>query len=166
MMRSMMPPFVLLIPHAQQYKSRYFRCAIGASVSWATLSRGLALRPCLTFSPRMIHSVIVLHLRKWAPRVVERWVLRATPGQPKGGKKHHDTISDMIAASSHVLSSVSRGGTQWVYVGRLFVVSARSNKRHHQHLAGHDGVTWKSTKHCIYLLHLSPHASVACSLVV
>jgi hypothetical protein len=60
-------------------------------------------------------------------------MLRAAPGQPKGEKKHHDTIRDMIAASLHVLSSISRGGTQWICGGRLFVVSARTNKRrHHQ----------------------------------
>ena len=47
----------------------------------------------------------------------------------RGTKKPHDTIRDMIAASSHVLSCISRGGTQWVYGGRLFVVSARTNKR-------------------------------------
>ena len=52
----------------------------------------------------------------------------------RGEKKHHDTIRNMIAGSSHVLSSVSRGVTQWVYGGRLFVVSARTNKRHHHHL--------------------------------
>ena len=40
----------------------------------------------------------------------------------------------MIAASSHVLSSISRGGTQWVYGGRLFVASARTNKMHHRKL--------------------------------
>jgi hypothetical protein len=37
----------------------------------------------------------------------------------------------MMATSSHVFSSISREGTQWVYGGRLFVVSARTNKRHH-----------------------------------
>jgi hypothetical protein len=47
---------------------------------------------------------------------------RKKPSQPKGKKKHHDTIRDMMAdddddllSSSHVLSSISRGGTQWVY---------------------------------------------------
>ena len=34
-----------------------------------------------------------------------------------------------MATSSHLFSSISRGGTQWVYGGRLFVVSARTNKR-------------------------------------
>jgi hypothetical protein len=70
-------------------------------------------------------------LYKWALRVVERCALSAAPSQPKGEKKHHNTIGDMMAALSHVLSSISRGGTQWVYGGRLFVVSARTNKRHH-----------------------------------
>jgi hypothetical protein len=42
-------------------------------------------------------------------RVVERWVLSATPGQPKEEKKYHGTVRDMISASSHVLSSISRG---------------------------------------------------------
>jgi hypothetical protein len=66
-------------------------------------------------------------LYKWALRVVERCVLSAAPGQPKGKKKHHDIIRDMIAASSHVLSSISSGGAQWVYGGsRLFVASART----------------------------------------
>jgi hypothetical protein len=51
----------------------------------------------------------------------------------RGKKKHHDTIRNMISGSSHVLSSVSRGVTQWVYGGRLFVVSVRTNKRHHHH---------------------------------
>ena len=58
-------------------------------------------------------------------------MLSASPGQPKGEKKHHDTIRDMIATSSHLLSSISHGGTQWVYGGRLFGISARTNKRHH-----------------------------------
>jgi hypothetical protein len=49
----------------------------------------------------------------------------------RGTKKHHDTIRDMMATSSHVFSSISRGGTQWVYGVRLFVVSARTSKRHH-----------------------------------
>jgi hypothetical protein len=40
----------------------------------------------------------------------------------RGTKKHHDTIRDMMATSSHVLSSLSRRGTKWVYGGRLFVV--------------------------------------------
>ena len=51
----------------------------------------------------------------------------------RGEKKHHDTIRDMMATSSHGFYSISRGGTQWVYGGRLFVVSARTNKRHHHH---------------------------------
>jgi hypothetical protein len=38
-----------------------------------------------------------------------------------------------MAASSRVFSSISRGGTQWVYSGRLFVVSARTNKMHDHH---------------------------------
>jgi hypothetical protein len=49
----------------------------------------------------------------------------------RGTQKHHDTIRDMMATSAHVFSSISRGGTQWVYGGRLFVVSARTNERHH-----------------------------------
>ena len=61
-------------------------------------------------------------------------MLSAAPGQPKGKKKHHDTIRDLMLASSHVLSSISRGGTQWVYGGRLFVASARTNKMHHRKL--------------------------------
>ena len=36
----------------------------------------------------------------------------------RGKNKHHDTIRDMMAASSHMLSSISGGGTQWVYGGR------------------------------------------------
>ena len=42
----------------------------------------------------------------------------------RGTKKHHDTIRDLMATSLHVFSSISHGGTQWVYGGRLFVVSA------------------------------------------
>jgi hypothetical protein len=41
-----------------------------------------------------------------------------------------------MAASSHVLSSISHGVTQWVYGGGLFVVSARTNKRHDHHCTG------------------------------
>jgi hypothetical protein len=54
----------------------------------------------------------------------------------RGAKKHHDTIRDMMATSSHMFSStssISRGGSQWVYGGRLLVVSARTKKRHHHH---------------------------------
>ena len=54
--------------------------------------------------------------------------------KPRDQKKHHDTIRDMMAASSHVFSSISRGGTQRAYGGRLFVVSGRTNKRHHHHV--------------------------------
>jgi len=36
---------------------------------------------------------------------------------------------------TRVFSSISRGGTQWVYGGRLLVVSARTNERHY-HLTG------------------------------
>jgi hypothetical protein len=61
----------------------------------------------------------------------------------RGAKKHHDvthdTIRDMMATSSHVFSSISRGGTKWVYGGRLFTVSARMNKRHHHHHRGVSG---------------------------
>ena len=56
----------------------------------------------------------------------------------RGKKKLHDTIRDKghdAATSSHVFSSISRRGTQWVYGGRLFVVSAGTNKRHHHHQA-------------------------------
>jgi hypothetical protein len=42
-------------------------------------------------------------------REVERWVLSATPGQPNGKKKHHGTIRDMIVASPHVISFLTRG---------------------------------------------------------
>jgi hypothetical protein len=55
----------------------------------------------------------------------------------RGKKKHHDTIRDMMAASSHVPSSISSGGTQWVYSGRLIVVSARTNKRNRHQREGH-----------------------------
>ncbi len=51
----------------------------------------------------------------------------------RGAKKHHDTTREMMATSSHVFSSISRGGTQMVYGGRLFLVSARTNKRHRHH---------------------------------
>jgi hypothetical protein len=34
------------------------------------------------------------------------------PGNLRGAKKHHDTIRGMMATSSHVFSSISRGGTQ------------------------------------------------------
>ena len=34
-----------------------------------------------------------------------------------------------MATSSQLFSSISRGGTQWVYGGRLLVISARTNKR-------------------------------------
>ena len=50
----------------------------------------------------------------------------------RGTKTHQDTIRDMMAKSAHLFSSISRGGTQWVYGGRLFIVSATTNKRHHQ----------------------------------
>jgi hypothetical protein len=43
------------------------------------------------------------------------------------------SIKDMMITSSHVSSSISLGGTQWVYGGRLFIVSERTNKRHHHH---------------------------------
>jgi hypothetical protein len=62
-----------------------------------------------------------------------RWVLSATSGQPKGGKKHHDTIRDIMVASSHVLFlSSPEGSTQWVYSDGLIFVSARTNKRQQQ----------------------------------
>jgi hypothetical protein len=78
-------------------------------------------------------DISVGHLNKWALRVVERCVLSAAPGQSTGEKKHHDTIRDKMAALSHVLCSISRGGTQWIYGGRLFVVFARTNTNHHHH---------------------------------
>ena len=53
----------------------------------------------------------------------------------RGEKKHHDTTGIMIAASSPVLSSTSRGRTQMRIYGSLFIVSARTNKRHHHHHA-------------------------------
>ncbi len=53
----------------------------------------------------------------------------------RGAKKHHDTIRDMMASSSHVFYFISRGGNQWVYGGRLFVVSART--RIGKSLSGH-----------------------------
>jgi DNA-binding protein Fis len=37
-------------------------------------------------------DISVSHLYKWALREVERCVLSAVLGQPKGEKKHHDTI--------------------------------------------------------------------------
>jgi hypothetical protein len=44
-------------------------------------------------------------------------VLSAAPGQPKGGKKkHHDTIRDMIAASSHVFFFLSLAGASNGYM--------------------------------------------------
>jgi hypothetical protein len=49
------------------------------------------------------------NLYKRALRVVERWVLSATPCQPKERKKHHGAMRNMIAASSHVLSSSPEG---------------------------------------------------------
>jgi hypothetical protein len=36
-------------------------------------------------------------------------------------KKHHNTIRDMMATPSHVFSSISRGGTQWVIAGYMSV---------------------------------------------
>jgi hypothetical protein len=51
------------------------------------------------------------------------------------GEKYHGTMRDMIAASEwhHTCFLQSpAGGTQWVYSGRLIVVSVRTNKRHHQ----------------------------------
>ena len=44
---------------------------------------------------------------------------------------HRDTTRNMIAASSQYFSSISRRCYQpkWVYSARLFVVSARTNKR-------------------------------------
>jgi hypothetical protein len=64
-----------------------------------------ALRKIHFFVVRQECDNSVGHLHKWALREVERCVLSAAPGQPKEEKKHHDTIADIIAASSHVLSS-------------------------------------------------------------
>ena len=65
--------------------------------------------------------------------------------------EHHDTIRDMMATSSHVFSFIFRGGTLWVYGGRLFVISARTNKRHHhphqsihRGSGAHPGYGWNS----------------------
>ena len=54
-------------------------------------------------------EISVDHLCKWALRVVERWVLSATPCQPKERKKYHGAIRNVIAASSHVLSLSPEG---------------------------------------------------------
>jgi hypothetical protein len=57
-------------------------------------------------------------------------VLRAAPGQPNRERKHHDTTGNMIATSSHVFLLLSLEGVlKRVYSGRLFFVSARTNKR-------------------------------------
>ena len=68
-------------------------------------------------------DISVDHLYQQALRAVERWVLNATPCQPKERKKHRGAIRNMItASSSHVLSFIPRGSTQWVYsVGLIFV---------------------------------------------
>ena len=68
------------------------------------------------------------HLYKLSLREVERWVLSATPCQPKEKKKHHGTIRDMIVASSHVLSLSPKGDTRRVCSVGLIFVSARTNK--------------------------------------
>jgi len=74
----------------------------------------------------LIHIIVVRkkgdisvdQLHKWALRMAEGCMHGATPGQPKGEKKHHDTTEIMISASSHVLSSVSRGRNQMgIYLG-------------------------------------------------
>jgi hypothetical protein len=74
----------------------------------------------------------ISHLYKSALRAEERCVFSAAPGNLRGTKKHHDTTRGMMATSSQVFSFISRGGTQWVYGVRLFIVSTRTNKRHHQ----------------------------------
>ena len=56
---------------------------------------------------------------KWAFRVVERWLLSATPGQPKEKRKYQGTIRDMIAASSHVLSSMQEVTSGYIAVGKF-----------------------------------------------
>jgi hypothetical protein len=68
--------------------------------------------------------------QSWGDKVT-RIILMQHQVNLRGTKKHHDTIRDMMATSSHLFSSISRGVTQWVYGGRLFVVSARTYKRHH-----------------------------------
>jgi hypothetical protein len=44
-------------------------------------------------------------------------------------------LTQRVSASSELMMMmIPLGGTQWVYGGRLFVVSARKNKRHHLYL--------------------------------
>ena len=82
---------------------------------WCILAKGLTL---------------VVWRGGWLPLTLDRVA-------PIPSKKNHGTISDLISASSHVLSSISSGkpSTQSVYSGRLIVVSVRRNKRHHHHHA-------------------------------
>jgi hypothetical protein len=68
----------------------------------------------------LIHIIVVRkkgdisvdQLYKWALRMAEGCMHGATPGQPEGEKKHHDTTEIIIAALLHVLSSISHGCTQ------------------------------------------------------
>ncbi len=57
---------------------------------------------------------------------------------PKGTKNHHCTTRVMVEASSHLPLYSLVESTQRVYVVRIFFVFARTNKRHHHHLAGED----------------------------
>jgi hypothetical protein len=43
-------------------------------------------------------DISVDHSYKWALRVGERWLLSATPCQPKERKKQHGAIRNMITA--------------------------------------------------------------------
>jgi hypothetical protein len=70
-------------------------------------------------------DISVDHLYKWALTVVKRWMLSATPCQPKARKKHHGAIRNMTTASSHVIS-LSPGSNQWVYSFWLIFVSAKN----------------------------------------
>ena len=56
-------------------------------------------------------SVSISHLYKRALRVVKRWMLSATPCQPKARKKHYGAIRNIITALSHVLSLSPEGVT-------------------------------------------------------
>ena len=88
---------------------------------------------------RSVTSVSVI---KWALRVTEKCVFSAVRVTErcvfsvnlKGAKKHHVSMRDMMATSSHVFSSISSGGTQMGICSSLFIVSERTNKRHHHHL--------------------------------
>ncbi len=87
--------------HWEGWRREWFR-------DWQLLNQGgamvdsIARPPCLTSETWQFS---VSHLCKWALRVVESCVFSAA---------HHDTIGDMMATSSHVISSISRGGTQGI----------------------------------------------------